>query len=376
MSRSHARGFMWLALAVVASPLSAAALPDLKVTAVSGTPASLAAGGSFSLSNTVRSSGGAAGSFTVGLYLSTDSTISTSDILIGSRTVSSLASGASSAATTTVTVPVSVAPRAYYVGALADSAGKIAESNENNNYRVDATRVAVSAAPDLTVTAVAGAPARIGVGDGFTVTDTVAAAGSAAGAFTVGYYLAPSGAALNTGTLLGSRSVASLAAGATSGGNAALVIPSMPQGTYVFGAVVDSGNAVVESSEANNALAGGTVVVGAYSCQHPATPLDDGNPCTVDACDPVTGVIHAPDGTATACDDGNLCTYSDHCDGAGHCTGVAVSCVSAGPCQLVHCDGSAACSLSLRPAGSTCSSSVSTCGQVCDGVSPNCQPAE
>ena len=38
------------------------------------------------------------------------------------------------------------------------------------------------------------------------------------------------------------------------------------------------------------------------------TPIncDDGNPCTTDSCDPVTGCINTPN--SNACDDGNVCT--------------------------------------------------------------------
>jgi hypothetical protein len=50
------------------------------------------------------------------------------------------------------------------------------------------------------------------------------------------------------------------------------------------------------------------------------TGCDDGNPCTEDTCDPISGCVHtnAPDGTA--CNDGNVCTANDTC-GGGTCVG-------------------------------------------------------
>jgi hypothetical protein len=57
---------------------------------------------------------------------------------------------------------------------------------------------------------------------------------------------------------------------------------------------------------------------------------DDGNPCTNDSCDPDLGCMHQAGGGP--CDDGNACTGGDHC--------VAGACVFAGP---VTCDDSEIC---------------------------------
>ena len=54
----------------------------------------------------------------------------------------------------------------------------------------------------------------------------------------------------------------------------------------------------------------------------PAPNCDDGNPCTVDSCDPVLGCVNnAAAATGFACSDGNACTTPDTCDGAGLCVG-------------------------------------------------------
>ena len=67
--------------------------------------------------------------------------------------------------------------------------------------------------------------------------------------------------------------------------------------------------------------------------------LDDGNPCTLDACDPSTGVIsHKPN--AGFCDDGNACTVGDAC-GDGQCKGKALTCPTGVTCDAATCGWSA-----------------------------------
>ncbi len=69
----------------------------------------------------------------VGLYLSTDATITTADILIGTQEVGNLASGASSAGNAVVELQTTVPPGTYYLGAIGDYNNRIAETNESNN---------------------------------------------------------------------------------------------------------------------------------------------------------------------------------------------------------------------------------------------------
>lgn len=86
---------------------------------------------------------------------------------------------------------------------------------------------------------------------------------------------------------------------------------------------------------------------GAGSCRA-GTPseLDDGNPCTVDVCDPKLGVSHLPTPTGTPCSDGNECTLNDVCS-AGECQpGEAKECP---PLDACHPAGE------CRPASGECS---------------------
>jgi hypothetical protein len=61
--------------------------------------------------------------------------------------------------------------------------------------------------------------------------------------------------------------------------------------------------------------------------------VDDGDPCTVDACDEDGGVTHTPAADGTACDDGNVCNGHECCQ-AGNCVGA-----TSGPMQCGGTDG-------------------------------------
>jgi subtilase family serine protease len=120
--------------------------PDLAVSALSNPPASAAAGGSFSVTDTTANQGTAtAGASTTRFRLSLDSTITSADpLLTGSRAVPTLVAGGSSSGTTTVTIPLSLTPGTYYLGACADDLGAVAESNETNNCRASTTTIQVT----------------------------------------------------------------------------------------------------------------------------------------------------------------------------------------------------------------------------------------
>ena len=114
-------------------------MPDLVVSAISG-PSTAIVGSKISISNTVANQGTATakGPFLVNFYLSTDNQITTSDVLIGKRTIKSLAAGASDGPVTTqATIPKSVTPGSYFLGAIVDPTNKVSESDETNNTNFD-----------------------------------------------------------------------------------------------------------------------------------------------------------------------------------------------------------------------------------------------
>jgi hypothetical protein len=89
-------------------------------------------------------------------------------------------------------------------------------------------------------------------------------------------------------------------------------------------------------------LTGHTLVVDFVTCYdyvitfyYGPLDCDDGDPCTVDYCDPVSGeCVHAE----LLCDDGNPCT-ADFCDANGVCQHVPILCDDGDPCTYDYCDG-------------------------------------
>ncbi len=115
--------------------------PDLMVTNI-GVPASAAAGASIAVTDTTRNNGGgAAAASATRLYLSKNAFLDATDILLGARAVPSLGVGASHAGATSLTIPAGTAPGWYYVIAVADGAGEVAEMEEVNNTYYAAIQV-------------------------------------------------------------------------------------------------------------------------------------------------------------------------------------------------------------------------------------------
>jgi hypothetical protein len=76
-------------------------------------------------------------------------------------------------------------------------------------------------------------------------------------------------------------------------------------------------------------------------------------------------------GTGTTCNDGQPCTFADHCDGAGNCLGTAIQCPNdPGPCGAQRaCDGTAQCAVSWPGASVPCDDGqLCTYGDRCDGA--------
>ncbi len=109
---------------------------DLAPILLSTTATSVKTGRSLTVRDTVKNQGNVAttaSNFKMSYYLSIDPAITSADIRIGSRTISSLAAGASNTASTTLAIPTNMARGVYYLGVVADSANVQPENNETNN---------------------------------------------------------------------------------------------------------------------------------------------------------------------------------------------------------------------------------------------------
>src|SRR6185436_1242467 len=123
-------------------------------------------------------------------------------------------------------------------------------------------RILPQAPPNLTVSAVT-APATGVAGSAINVTNRVRNAGgvTAVGPFRIGIYLSAGSSTPGSGTLVGSRTVNSLAGGAESAATTAVAVPAgIAAGLYFVSAVADIDETVDESSEGDNGLTASTRV--------------------------------------------------------------------------------------------------------------------
>ncbi len=112
---------------------------------------------------------------------------------------------------------------------------------------------------------------------------------------------------------------------------------------------------------------------------NPASKIDcsDSNPCTVDACIPATGLCqHDLAATGQPCDDGDVCTFGETCQGATCKPTSTLNCQGgAGQCTLA-CDKKLGCSAPAGGAlpcddGNTCTKDDTCHSGVCVGA-PSC----
>ena len=114
-------------------------MPDLVVGPPTVTDSTIAPGQSFTLSVTVRNRGSARAAATMlRYYRSTDSTVSSSDTVVGTDRVSALAAGASGAESVSLTAPSSAGT--YYYGACVEP---VAEESDTGNNCSNGVRVTV-----------------------------------------------------------------------------------------------------------------------------------------------------------------------------------------------------------------------------------------
>jgi subtilase family serine protease len=136
----------------------------------------------------------------------------------------------------------------YYLIAMADADGLVAEAKENNNTRYKSLTIG----PDLTVSQLTG-PTSAAVGATIIVNESTRNLGSPTVASTTRFYLSTDATLGADDTLLASRAVPPLGVGETSAAAVALTIPgTIAPGTYYVIAQSDADGTIAELNEANN----------------------------------------------------------------------------------------------------------------------------
>src|SRR3972149_985861 len=234
---------------------------DLVVSSISA-PSSILTGVNVSISNTVANLGpGATATSFLRIYLSTDSTIDSSDTYLAQRSVSSILGGGSNSASTTVKLPVTLSPGPYYIGAIADETNTNIESDETNNKAVSGA-IAVTSGVDLVVSSIS-APSSILTGVNVSISNTVANLGPGATATSfLRIYLSTDSTIDSSDTYLAQRSVSSILGGGSNSASTTVKLPAtLSPGTYYIGAIADETNTNIESDETNNKAVSGAIAV-------------------------------------------------------------------------------------------------------------------
>lgn len=229
-------------------------LPDLRVINHTSTPSSGTVGTNVNLSSRVQNYGSApAGGSYLKYYLSTNTTYSSNDVLLGTDYVSSLNPGAFNNEAHSFSIPSNTTPGTYYILFRADANSFVTESNENNNiaYR---TFTVTAGQPDLRVHYQQSTPTSGTAGITINTTCRVQNFGVApAGGSYLRYYLSTNNTYGSGDTYLGYDYVNPLNPGAYNTETHTFTLPNtVTQGVYYILYVADSNNSVTESNESNN----------------------------------------------------------------------------------------------------------------------------
>lgn len=108
----------------------------------------------------------------------------------------------------------------------------------------------------------------------------------------------------------------------------------------VIGATLHHAVVTGTSCSDSDVCNGAEVCDGNATCVAGVAPaIGDGNPCTADACDPVLGVAHPPVAAGTPCPDGSACNGDETCDATASCVpGAPPLLDDSDPCTVDTCD--------------------------------------
>ncbi len=123
------------------NPATSTSRPDLIVSSLS-IPSTVYRGGSYTLSFGVKNQGSVTSAATqLRIHMSVNSSLSSDDALLQTRSLSTIAAGATVSRTLTGTIPSGAPAGVYYMILAVDPNGAVAESNEGNNTLVRAITV-------------------------------------------------------------------------------------------------------------------------------------------------------------------------------------------------------------------------------------------
>lgn len=217
-------------------------------------PGETGAGSQLVASIATRNQGtGTADPSTTRFYISINTVVEPGDVLLDqAQAVSTLAPGATAAASVSLSIPSDLTPRQYYLIAKADADDVLFENQEGNNTSLRFLYVGADLVVS-TLTVPTNATAGAMIVANYTVQNQ---GGGSAAASSLRFYWSTN-STLDTGDpLLGSQDIAALAPDGTASGQSTLTIPSgLGMGTYYVIAEADAMKAIPELWETNNTAA-------------------------------------------------------------------------------------------------------------------------
>jgi hypothetical protein len=131
-------------------------LPDLTINNLNVSSISVAQGHSLTISYEFDNIGfGTIGASPTAVLLSTDTTITNLDTLLGNVLENEISGDSSKNDTVAINIPINVAPGTYYIGAIADSNFNLSESVFTNNTSTNVVQITILASPEVTAGATA-----------------------------------------------------------------------------------------------------------------------------------------------------------------------------------------------------------------------------
>jgi hypothetical protein len=233
--------------------------PQATSVAPLNTPVRLPASQTFQVTRTIDNSGTSAGTVNYEIYLSTDTTITTADVLVFTGTTASIAGGGTDTNSVTVTVPAATAyDLDYYVGLYITSA--------NTATSTDTVHVLPNFARFDAISVVE-AGTTVNINENLQVQVDIQNTGGVAGTVDYSVYLSADNVIDLADRELLQHTSASIAAEATDSEAVVVTIPGdIPAGTYWVGIYITSANVQTQ-----------TAVSGAITISVPRDDDDDGS---------------------------------------------------------------------------------------------------
>ena len=250
--------------------------PDLQISACG---ASFSSGTTRFYNNVIVSNSGTttSGTATLGVYLSSNNTVNTSDYRVATASIPALSGGTTSSHNLSFnTATVTGVPAGnYYVGLIADSGNTVTESNENNNVSCVSSSASITiedqTEPDIIISAKSVNSTNVACGSSISASATVKNNGDAStgGGSYMGYYLSTNTTLGASDTYLTNDYVGTLAPNAISSESAVLNIPAATAaGNYYILFVADYQKVIAESNENNNVAYQAITVTCGTNCQY------------------------------------------------------------------------------------------------------------